>query len=328
MATNGGAMAGSSNPATNLGKFSSSSLRRLAMNSLYHDRSHLQYYAGALKVYCGKKAKLEKQKLKGLAALHDGSLSEKRTTKLLELVSMDLVALSNKLSESGDAEKPLVEQVRQQIFSEALEVLMTQLQQEKAERKQRKEEKKLQKAAAKAQKMQMRKCEQSSSSSSESSDSECEKINMANFRMNRISEQVVCPDIMPVKLLENPLNIGGLDLEFAQTKEKLGLNGVDIEGQRQVQVCMGGKCKKLGSEQLLAAFEESIQKSGMGCSIQAVGCKCMGKCKTAPNVKTQNEFCKELHVSVGVGDVDLVLDHHFGLKQEKDELKDKILVQS
>ncbi|KAH9306054.1 hypothetical protein KI387_010458, partial [Taxus chinensis] len=298
MAANRGAMAGTSN----VPRFSSSSNTRSAANSAYYDRSHLQYYTGAVKVFCGQKTKTGKQKQKGLSALHDASLSDKRRIKLLELVSKDLSALSHTFAEGKDAEKSLAEEVRAQIFLNALEVVMAQFEQVKAERRQKKIEIKAQK---KAQKKLQKKGKEDSSSSSESSDSECKVIDVAQLRMTRPAnvvsmtqipeppeitgdEEVVLPNAITAMLVETPPNMAELHRELAERKERLGC--------RQVQVCMGGKCKKLGSEQVLAAFEESIQNSGMGSAVEAVGCKCMGKCRNAPNVRVQNDFSKELHM--------------------------------
>ncbi|KAH9306055.1 hypothetical protein KI387_010459, partial [Taxus chinensis] len=114
MAANRRAMAG----AGNLPHFSSFSNTRLAANSVCYDRSHLKYYGGAVKVFCGKKTKLEKEKQNGLSALRDGSLSYKKTIKLLELVSKDLSALCHTFIEGKDADKcSLAEEVRGQILS-------------------------------------------------------------------------------------------------------------------------------------------------------------------------------------------------------------------
>ncbi|XVF22192.1 hypothetical protein REPUB_Repub12eG0152700 [Reevesia pubescens] len=52
---------------------------------------------------------------------------------------------------------------------------------------------------------------------------------------------------------------------------------------KKIEVCMGGKCKKLGAPALLEEFERKVGAEGT-----VVRCKCMGKCKTAPNVRVLN----------------------------------------
>lgn len=55
-----------------------------------------------------------------------------------------------------------------------------------------------------------------------------------------------------------------------------------------IKVCMGGKCKKSGSEMSLDVFEERISKPGMGCEREAVGCKCWANVEMPPMFE-----CKE-----------------------------------
>ncbi|KAF2304815.1 hypothetical protein GH714_038050 [Hevea brasiliensis] len=56
---------------------------------------------------------------------------------------------------------------------------------------------------------------------------------------------------------------------------------------RRIEICMGGRCKKLGAVALLEEFERKVGTEGA-----VVGCKCMGKCKNGPNVRIQNESAK------------------------------------
>ncbi|KAJ4951770.1 hypothetical protein NE237_028602 [Protea cynaroides] len=56
---------------------------------------------------------------------------------------------------------------------------------------------------------------------------------------------------------------------------------VVVESSAQkIEVCMGGKCKKLGSASLLEEFQKRVGVEGA-----VVGCKCMGKCRDGPNVR-------------------------------------------
>ncbi|KAL9253875.1 Diacylglycerol O-acyltransferase 3-like protein [Drosera capensis] len=49
---------------------------------------------------------------------------------------------------------------------------------------------------------------------------------------------------------------------------------------KKVEVCMGGKCKKSGAPALMEEFQRVL-----GGEAAVVGCKCLGKCKNAPNVR-------------------------------------------
>ena len=250
---------------------------------------------------------------------------------------------------------------------------MKQLAQVKAERKERKRQLKAQKKALKAQKQKKK----DDSSSSESSNCECEVVDMSQLRMIQQEKRVVTqisdnqnsqihdtlhldsqskicctveesPKLIPTILVESPLNIavseglnlefaeisdrlglsGGLNLELAEISDRLGLSGVPavaVLPSSEIQVCMGGKCKKSGSNQLLAAFEATVNNSGIGCEVQVVGCKCMGKCRNAPNVRVQKEEDgNQLHMGVGIGDVDLIVGHHFGFKSPVEPQGEKI----
>lgn len=52
------------------------------------------------------------------------------------------------------------------------------------------------------------------------------------------------------------------------------------EGTKRIEVCMGGKCKRLGAGALLEEFQRVT-----GIEAAVSGCKCMGKCKVGPNVR-------------------------------------------
>ena len=53
--------------------------------------------------------------------------------------------------------------------------------------------------------------------------------------------------------------------------------------EKRIEVCMGGKCKKLGGPALMEEFQRVV-----GDDIVVVGCKCMGKCRSAPNIRVMN----------------------------------------
>lgn len=78
----------------------------------------------------------------------------------------------------------------------------------------------------------------------------------------------------------------------------------------EVEVCMGGKCRKNGAEEILAQLESRATEL----NISVTGCrKCMGKCKVAPNLRLWKGEAEEavLESSVDVAGVSLVLDKHF-----------------
>ncbi|KAG6784973.1 hypothetical protein POTOM_010687 [Populus tomentosa] len=91
---------------------------------------------------------------------------------------------------------------------------------------------------------------------------------------------------------------------------------------RKNEICMGGKCRKLGAAALL---EEIERKMGMERAV--VGCKCMGKCTKGPNVRVfnctfENEDMrvedsikpplKLLCIGVGLKDVGIIGRHLLG----------------
>jgi len=178
-------------------------------------------------------------------------------------------------------------------------------------------------------------CCQDSSASSYLSVHESEVVDMALLcstrQVGRISE---APEPNPSVLIERPPKVEevngdekALHVEFAEASDRMGLNsgmGIPVqEPNTVIKVCMGGKCKKSGSEMLLGAFEERISKSGMGCEVEVVGCKCMGKCRNAPSIRVQAEEDGfhggkgVVHMGVDIGDVDLILAHHLGLKLQQ-----------
>ncbi|EOX95446.1 hypothetical protein QUC31_005034 [Theobroma cacao] len=105
-------------------------------------------------------------------------------------------------------------------------------------------------------------------------------------------------------------------------KDDISNRIVEGASTKKIEICMGGKCKKLGAAALLEEFERKVGAEGT-----VVGCKCMGKCKTAPNVRVCdspsgiearsiqdsirigiNPTC----TSVGLQDVDLIVANLLG----------------
>ncbi|KAH7300216.1 hypothetical protein KP509_24G050800, partial [Ceratopteris richardii] len=69
------------------------------------------------------------------------------------------------------------------------------------------------------------------------------------------------------------------------------------QSPNRIEVCAGGKCKKAGSDLLLQELRSHVTN---GCNVEAVPCKCMGKCSMAINMKVYREGAK------------FILASHFG----------------
>jgi len=79
-----------------------------------------------------------------------------------------------------------------------------------------------------------------------------------------------------------------------------------------IEVCTVGKCRRGGSQEILASLQGCIPESS---SISVTACKCMGKCKSAPNVRVKNsERQVQVHNNVSVDDIDSLLELHFGVQ--------------
>ncbi|XP_057476128.1 diacylglycerol O-acyltransferase 3-like [Actinidia eriantha] len=103
----------------------------------------------------------------------------------------------------------------------------------------------------------------------------------------------------------NSLRVGAYD----------GDGGRSVAAEKKIGVCMGGKCKKSGAVALLEEFQRVLGVEG------AVECKCMGKCRNAPNVRILNGVQADdsvraptnpLFIGVGFEDVNLIVANYFG----------------
>ncbi|CAJ1940673.1 unnamed protein product [Sphenostylis stenocarpa] len=282
---------------------------RMVTGSGFCDEGHLQYYQNTKKV-----------------------LSPKKKLKLLNDFS--------KLGLASDPQKlSMFYELQQNLTSDAGDVLLRELEAARAKEKEMKKKKKQEKKAKlKASKM---KCE-SSSSSSESSDSDCDcdqVVDMNNFR-DGVGVSVVAP-VAPVD--ESPLpktpiveddNSHRDSVELCYKKDisvssvrdggiKNERAVVSTRSQKKIEVCMGNKCKRSGAAALLQEFERVVGVEGGA----VVACKCMGKCKTAPNVKVQNSVdhslaqgfddsvkipANPLCIGVGLEDVDAIVARFLG----------------
>ncbi|TKY54336.1 hypothetical protein E2542_SST18743 [Spatholobus suberectus] len=228
--------------------------------------------------------------------------------------------------------------------SDGGEVLLRELEAARAKEKEMKKKRKQEKKAKlKASKMN---CE-SSSSSSESSDSDCDQVvDMNNLRGGvGVGVGVVAP--APVD--ESPLpqtpavedasahshGVGVLRALELCSKNDVSVSSVrdgfknesavvtTTAPQKRIEVCMGNKCKRSGAAALMQEFERVVGVEGG----PVVACKCMGKCKTAPNVRVQSSVdhslaqglddsvkipANPLCIGVGLQDVDAIVARFLG----------------
>ncbi|KAE8697228.1 Pyridoxal phosphate (PLP)-dependent transferases superfamily protein isoform 1 [Hibiscus syriacus] len=270
----------------------------------------------------------------------------KEKLKLMKRLSKDLSMLPH-LAAGQDIRIGLAAEVKVTMIQEASNVLLAQLQKLKLEQKELKRKLKEGQAQLNAT---LGKSE-SSSSSSESSDSDCgEVVDMKTLRSNALKPSLeteaptdnalerpqeieieAAPMVAEESILANSL----LELENSDSSPKIRVRVPLIDGEccslnsfnadhsnsgtstKKIEVCMGGKCKKLGAAALLEEFEKKV-----GAEATVATCKCMGKCRTAPNVRvsnTQRESASRINedsvrlginptcTGVGLHDVDLIV---------------------
>lgn len=223
-------------------------------------------------------------------------------------------------------------------MQDAGEVLLRELEEARAKekeiKKKRKQEKKEKKAKLKASKMN---CE-SSSSSSESSDSDCDcdrdqVVDMNSFRagVGVVAPAPVDESPLPMTTIVEDAHRNAMELcsknDISVGSIRYGIkNDISVvtnAPQKRIEVCMGNKCKRSGAAALLQEFEKVVGVEGGA----VVGCKCMGKCKTAPNVRVQSSVdhslaqglddsvkipSNPLCIGVGLEDVDAIVARFLG----------------
>ncbi|KAH7666537.1 Diacylglycerol O-acyltransferase protein [Dioscorea alata] len=185
---------------------------------------------------------------------------KKKRAKLVKGLEKDLSALYS-IGFGVEPEHGLTGEIQTKMFSEAAEVLLKQLKQLRVEEEEMKRKRKEEKAAKKAAKkmMMMKEKEDDDSESSCSSGSECCSATM----------ELKSPEtLIPRKEVACSI-ISNLVIEEKQTGP-----------MNKIEVCMGGKCKRSGAMQLLEEIDKKVGVEGA-----VVGCKCMGKCRDAPNVR-------------------------------------------
>ncbi|KAJ1403005.1 Thioredoxin-like superfamily [Sesbania bispinosa] len=139
--------------------------------------------------------------------------------------------------------------------------------------------------------------------------------------------------LSPPALLPKTTSVGADAMELFSTND-VSVNSVSVgfknestvvatAPQKRIEVCMGNKCKRSGAAALLQEFERVVGAEGGA----VVGCKCMGKCKSGPNVRIQNSVDHDLAeglndsvkipanplcIGVGLEDVDTIVGRFLG----------------
>ncbi|GMI66693.1 diacylglycerol acyltransferase 3 [Hibiscus trionum] len=310
------------------------SCRRLSFQ--FSDLGHVQYYVSPRGGGGGGDAtKKDKGKSSEIRRV-------KKKLKLMKRLSKDLSMLPQ-IAAGEDIRIGLAAEVKVTMIQEASDVLLAQLQKLKLEQKELKRKLKEERAQLK----QTLGKSESSSSSSESSDSDCgEVLDMKTLRSNALKPSLeieAAPAVAEESTLANSL----LELENSDSSPKIRVRVPHIDGEccssngfkadhsnsllegtstKKIEVCLGGKCKKLGAAALLEEFGKKV-----GAEATVVACKCMGKCRTAPNVRVSNtqietatrinEDSVKLGINptctgVGLQDVDLIVANLLGKGME------------
>ncbi|XP_031117270.1 diacylglycerol O-acyltransferase 3 [Ipomoea triloba] len=298
------------------------SVGRKWLVSGFTDEGHLGYYSTSRRrIRC----EVESETMRRDDKVKDKKRKKmlKKRSKLLKNLSKDLSTLTQ-IGFGMDCSNPcdLIDQDQEKKISEAAETLLAQLQ-----------------------KLRANECEDSSSSSSESSDSECEGVaNMNKMKPKPkpkpkpvaekaplmlstiLTTQVDAIDVEPVIVVpESQPAIPDSIISLGQSAGVGGITKEDETTTKKIEVCMGGKCKKLGAEAILEELERVVEMEGGGVSV--CGCKCLGKCKVGPNLRLSSSSAAEglsesgvklpptrsLRLGVGVEDASLILRQELGL---------------
>nr|DAD32944.1 TPA_asm: hypothetical protein HUJ06_011795 [Nelumbo nucifera] len=309
-------------------------------SSGFSNNGHLQYYVPPRSG--GDKKEKVKEKSSEIA-------TRKKRSKLIKGLSKDLLKFSG-MDFGLEVENGMVAEVKGKMFTEAAKALLAQLQQLRAKEKEMKRKRKQEKTKMKAAQMKSRVNRESSAGYSESIDSECEEIGDMSCLRN---------DTPETKLDEPEQEVGAVQTSPSEPiiqgdKDKIEDCSADIckrechngsdasccsgssvgvndqsnlangASTKRIEVCMGGKCKKLGAEMLLTEFKKRLGVEGA-----VVGCKCMGKCRDGANVRILNGLGVEgkdesvrgpsnhLFIGVGLKDVATIVESFFG--EERDD---------
>ncbi|XP_010914783.1 diacylglycerol O-acyltransferase 3 [Elaeis guineensis] len=306
--------------------------RRVRGGCGFSDEGYLRYYATPAR--CGGGRKKE----------------EKRRARLVESLARDLSAFYS-VGFGVEAGQAVVGDVKAKMITEAAEVLLAQLNQlragekdmerkRKEEKKEMKRKRKEEKAAMKAARLKDSADLDASSTSSESSNSDGETVvKMSSLRTTSLPHPRL--KSLEVRKEAPKCNEDPITLELG-TEERMEENrtllkpdqecssssSTDVsckcseivveEPADRIEVCVGGKCKRSGSLELLNELQRKAGIEGV-----VVGCKCMGKCRDGPNVRV-SDHCVDsvkppgnpLFIGVGLEDVGTILAEFFGEKKD------------
>lgn len=181
-------------------------------------------------------------------------------------------------------------------MQEATEILLAELQNRRLEQKEQKRKRREERATLIKNRPRCDSGSSSSSSSSssgssspESSDSDCsrEVVSMKQMRSNALNPFIEIESANAIKEEATQEDQHRDTVSGAKSNDSSPQNLSDAAqigaSGRKIEICMGGKCRKLGAAALLEEFERKI-----GMESTVVGCNCMGKCKKGPNVRVFN----------------------------------------
>ncbi|KAJ3708786.1 hypothetical protein LUZ61_012491 [Rhynchospora tenuis] len=253
---------------------------------------------------------------------------EKKRAKLIKTLKKDLSKLYSMGFGIDNDQSDKIEEAAKQLLEQ-----LNQIKVEEKEMKKKKKEEKKKKAKAACNMV----CDEDSSTSSESSESDCEEpriLQLSDLKANTSSTLTVPNPVSTVPLLLSapapvpapaPLPLPAPALALMQA-----VPVADVVPAGKIEVCMGGKCKKSGSMDLLREFEMKVGNEG---GAVVVGCKCMGKCKEGPNVRVSSFdsgttgmiggesvsiMRDQLCIGVGLDDVGTIVAHFFGEEKQDD----------
>ncbi|KAK9161870.1 hypothetical protein Syun_008211 [Stephania yunnanensis] len=311
----------------------------------FSDDGHLKYYESTRREVKKNndlvvEEKTEKKKIK-------------KKLKYLKGLSRNMLMFPEMVLDDENSDGLVQDDVRNTI-SEATIILLGQLKQLKAEKKQQKRKRKEEKQKLRAAQMKTTRESRDSSSSSSSSESSDDEprmvVNMSRLRssamadpLTRTEEKAQSCSIeaqpVPTSALVEP-KPGETPVEkflcqsqmiFSEPKIQVRVeplqeqiccttsSGISVCGDakaERIDVCVGGKCRKMGGAALLEEFERAVGMKG-----SVVGCKCMGKCRSGPNVKvhaSQDDGLQggnPLYIGVGLEDVGAIVSQIFGEKR-------------
>ncbi|KAH7300223.1 hypothetical protein KP509_24G051500 [Ceratopteris richardii] len=191
-------------------------------------------------------------------------------------------------------------------------------QKEKELKAAKKEEKKKMKVGLKERKKVVKAskdCQSSeSSSSSESSGDRCAVVSPVRTDEHGLGQKVTSDELLD----EHEKEVSGkvmLKGRLESVKSPVASFTCSLRADQspnRIEVCVGGKCKKAGSDLLLQQLRSHVTN---GCNVEAVPCKCMGTMLNGhkhEGLQAGSMAVPHQHSHVGVDDAKFILASHFG----------------